>query len=220
MAAWAIAVVFGQDGFAKIAVALAQVQIGGYVYVANGLCAEDFFAIARPVSIFSEQAGVDGRTRNAADMDETVIVPGIQQPGLTLDSNGYPVIDIFSDGVSIDGLIVDADHPALISAAALNGANPDVSDGIYVQRNDFKALNSAFSKYHLCWNQWLRIPRHQQRRRPHPAWSLRQYHRALELGQDQLTGAANRALLVILGVRMSRCAVLNSTWLKPSLLNA
>src|SRR5690606_35334435 len=140
----AFAVVYGQDAFATIADALAQVQVGGTVYVAKGLYAEDLLAISRPVSIIGEQAGVDARTRTSADADETIIVPGIAQPGLTLDSYEYPVIDIYSNDVSLDGVIVDADNPALTSGIALNGADPDVATGIFVQGSNTRFENILF----------------------------------------------------------------------------
>ena len=140
----AIPVVFGQDAFATIADALAQVQIGGTVYVAKGLYAEDFLAISRPVSIIGEQAGVDARTRSTVDADETIIVPGIAQPGLTLSSYEYPVIDIYSSDVALDGVIIDADNPALTSGLAYNGADPDVATGIFVQGDNTRFENSIF----------------------------------------------------------------------------
>ncbi|MBL0162240.1 MAG: right-handed parallel beta-helix repeat-containing protein [Xanthomonadales bacterium] len=140
----AIPVVFGQDAFATIADALAQVQVGGTVYVAKGRYAEDFLAISRPVSIVGEQAGVDARTRSTVDADETIIVPGIAQPGLTLSSYEIPVIDIYSSDVALDGVIIDADNPALTSGLAYNGADPDVATGIFVQGNNTRFENSIF----------------------------------------------------------------------------
>jgi uncharacterized repeat protein (TIGR01451 family) len=137
----AIAVVYGQNAFATIAEAVAQVQVGGTVYVAKGLYAEDLLTITQPVSIVGEQAGVDARSRIAADAQETVVVPGVAQAGLSLSSYEYPVIDISSDAVSIDGLIVDADNTSLNSGVALNGADPDVAGGIYVEGNDTHLQN-------------------------------------------------------------------------------
>jgi uncharacterized repeat protein (TIGR01451 family) len=139
-----IAVVFGEDAFASIADALTHVQAGGTIYVAKGLYAEDLLSITQPVSIVGEQAGVDARSRASADADETVVVPGVAQSGLTLASYEYPVIDISSDAVSLDGLIIDADNPALTSGVALNGAGPDVAGGIYVEGNDAQLKNLVF----------------------------------------------------------------------------
>ncbi|MGB0133387.1 MBG domain-containing protein [Dokdonella sp.] len=142
----AIPVIYGIDAFASISAALAEVQEGGTVYVAKGLYPESNgeggnLIISQAVSVIGEQAGVDARTRNSADADETVIVPAVAQAGLGYGSHETSVIDIAGGNIVLDGLIVDGDNPDLSSAVALNGADPDVAGGIYVQGHDNQLQN-------------------------------------------------------------------------------
>ncbi|MEZ5460550.1 MBG domain-containing protein [Dokdonella sp.] len=137
----AVPATYGVDAFASISAALAEVQVGGTIYVAKGLYPESDgnggnLVITRSVSVIGEQAGVDARTRSSADADETIVVPAVAQAGLGYGSYETSVVDMSGGGIVLDGLVIDGDNPGLNSGVAFNGADPDVAGGIYAQGND------------------------------------------------------------------------------------
>ncbi len=129
-----------------IAYAINQSNAYDTLHVASGLYPERSssttnLTINKPIAIEGAQAGIDARSR--ADTGATVIVPGVQEAGLGYDSTNDAVVTINSDGVSLDGLIVDGDNPAIHTGLVLNGADPDVSGGIFAAGNNITVRNTV-----------------------------------------------------------------------------
>jgi uncharacterized repeat protein (TIGR01451 family) len=86
-----------------------------------------------------DAAGVGG-TRDPSS-GESIIVPATIEPGLSLSSTSQAVIEIDADDVTVDGFVIDGDNAALASPVALNGANPDVSAGVFARGNGMHLQN-------------------------------------------------------------------------------
>lgn len=148
-----VSATIGVDAFATINDALANVQSGGTVYVAAGTYAEssgtnENLVVGIPVTVLGEQATVDARTRDVGggdDAGETILVPGVEDGSLTLDSLGNSaVVTVAASGVTIDGVVVDGDNVALPSGVNLNGANPDADSGIFASGSNGILQNIVF----------------------------------------------------------------------------
>jgi uncharacterized repeat protein (TIGR01451 family) len=117
------------------------------IHAAAGIYAEnttpgDNLTIGKPVAIEGAQVGMDARTRNVGDGNETILVPALQDLGLTLGSLGdVAVVQINSSGVSLDGLIIDGDNPGITSPVTLNGTNPDADSGIFAAGSGITVQN-------------------------------------------------------------------------------
>ncbi len=138
-----------------IAYAITQSNPYDTVHVAPGRYPErssstSNLTITKPVAIVGAQAGVDARTRDVgggSDANETIIVPGVHEAGVSLSSYASAVININSDGVSLDGLVIDGDNPLDGSGVSLNGANVDVSNGVFATGNDITLQNTVFRNF-------------------------------------------------------------------------
>lgn len=118
--------------FTSIQAAINAMPAGAEILVCPGTYAEAL-TISKSVTLRGAQAGVDGRTRNAnnSDTDETVLVPPVTQPGLSMTSYfSSRLIGVGAADVTIDGLVLDADNPGLTSGVDLNGADIDYASGI------------------------------------------------------------------------------------------
>ncbi len=135
-----------------ITYAVAQANAYDTIHIAAGTYAENSGAgqnlvINKPVAIEGAQSGIDARTRNVGDLAETILVPAVIDSSLTLGSlYSSAVVTIASDGVSLDGLIVDGDNPSLNSSAGgnplnLNGANPDAAAGLFASGSGITVQN-------------------------------------------------------------------------------
>lgn len=130
-----------------ITYATAQSNDYDTIHAAAGMYAENSasgqnLVVARPVAIEGAQAGVDARTRNVGDANETILVPALIDAGLTLDSLGdVAVVQINSSGVSLDGLIIDGDNPLLTSPVTLNGTNPDADSAVFAAGSGITVQN-------------------------------------------------------------------------------
>ena len=147
----------GYNSFNSIQSAVDAVANGGTVQVAAGVYAENV-TIAKSVSMLGPNAGKSGMdaTRGA----EAVILPANNDPENT------PIISVVTNYVSLDGLLLDGNNPALgtgyqgngaqlyAAAGVQNGVYPNLSnvsnltirnniirnvsyDGIYLDRFDF-----------------------------------------------------------------------------------
>lgn len=142
---------FGINAFASITQALAHVNPAGFVCVAKGRYAEADGAggnltVAKAVKIIGAQEGVDARTRDiggAGDANETIIVPAVAD----LAIGNSAVVQIDSDGVTLDGLVIDGDNPAISSNNPLNGADPDETVGVFASANNTLIRNSVFRNF-------------------------------------------------------------------------
>ncbi len=135
-----------------ITYAIAQSNAYDTIHVGPGRYAENSGAgvnlvIDKPVAIEGAQAGVDARTRAAGDNAETILVPAVVDAGLSLGSLAdSAVVTVVSDGVSLDGLIIDGDNPNLTSPSVanpinLNGTNPDADTGILASGSGITVQN-------------------------------------------------------------------------------
>ena len=87
-----------------------------------------------------ENAGVGSTTRPA--VNESIIVPASPESALTQLSANLSVVQIDADGVVFDGFLIDTDNAALTgNGINLNGANPDVSSGIFATSNGSTMTN-------------------------------------------------------------------------------
>ncbi|MCE7949693.1 MAG: hypothetical protein DYH18_01125 [Xanthomonadales bacterium PRO7] len=147
----AVSATFGVNTFATINDALANVQSGGTVYVDAGVYPETSGAgqnlvVGIPVTILGQQATVDARTRDiggGSDASETIIVPAVAD--ITLGDSA--VVQINSDGVTLDGLVIDGDNKLINSNNPLNGADPDETVGVYASANNTIIQNSVFRNF-------------------------------------------------------------------------
>ncbi|MGB8715757.1 MAG: MBG domain-containing protein [Rhodanobacteraceae bacterium] len=144
----ATTVVFGQDAFATITDALANVANGGSVYVATGTYVEGSAAsqqnlvVTRPVNLIGAQASVDARNRT--DTGASIIEPGFANASLSYSSQGDQVIvQIASDDVRLDGFVLDGDNPNLSSGVVMGTADPDVDSGIYATGSHIDISNNV-----------------------------------------------------------------------------
>ncbi len=130
--------------FSSIQAAIDAMPAGSEILVCPGVYAEDV-SIQKAVALLGPQVGVNagvGGTRDGSDAaNEAILVPGTQQPGMSLGSYGQSVIDIEHDDVRVDGFVIDGDNPVLDSDVDLNGADPDVSVGIYAYGNRIALTN-------------------------------------------------------------------------------
>ena len=138
-----------------ITYAIAQANPYDTIHVAAGTYAENSgpgenLVINKPVAIEGAQTGSDARTRDiggGSDASETILVPAVVDPSLTLDTLGESaVVQINSSGVSLDGLTIDGDNhnlfsPSVGSAINLNGTNPDVDSGIFALGSNITVQN-------------------------------------------------------------------------------
>ena len=129
-----------------IAYAITQSNPYDTIHVAAGLYVERSNAttnltITKPIAIEGAQAGIDARTRS--DAGATIIVPGVAEAGLGYGSYNTAVVTIASNGVSLDGLIIDADNPSIDTGLALNGADPDVSSDVFAAGNNITIQNTV-----------------------------------------------------------------------------
>ncbi len=106
-----VSATFGDNAFATIHDALARVDSGGTIYVAAGNYAETSGAgqnlfITKPVSFSVSRprmTHVRAMWTAPAMPAKTIIVPGVQEAGMGYDSTDLAVVNINSDGVSLDG---------------------------------------------------------------------------------------------------------------------
>lgn len=128
--------------YCSINAAIAAASAGDVIRVAAGTYAEDV-VIDKAITLKGAKAGVNAGVGNARDASsgESIIVPATAEAGMSLDSTGKAVVEITSDGVSLDGFVIDADNPALSSGVALNGADPDVAAGIFARGSDIVLQN-------------------------------------------------------------------------------
>ena len=129
-----------------IAYAISQSNPYDTIHVAAGTYVERSSAtanltITKPIAIEGAQAGIDARTRS--DAGATILVPGVAEAGLNYGSFDTAVVNIASNGVSLDGLIIDADSPFIHTGLGLNGADPDVSSDVFAAGNNVTIKNTV-----------------------------------------------------------------------------
>lgn len=137
---------FGHDAFGTITDALAHVADGGTVCVAAGTYAEtngtgSNLIINKPVSIYGAQAGLDARNRS--DTGASSIIPAVGVPNLGYDDSDGTIVEINSDGVVLDGFVLDGDNPAITTGLAMGAADPDVAVGIIATGSDTQIRNNV-----------------------------------------------------------------------------
>jgi hypothetical protein len=128
------------DAFNTIQAAVDQVGENGIVFVAAGTYAENVI-VTKPLLLLGPNAGTSG---SAADRrPEARVIPARSDP------ENAPIISVESDGVVVDGLLLDGSNPALAggynangvrvhaAAGVQNGSYPDLEDveGITVRNN-------------------------------------------------------------------------------------
>lgn len=130
--------------FSSIQDAIDAMPAGSEILVCPGVYAEDIF-VTKAITLLGPQAGVNagvGGSRDGSDAaNEAILVPATLQPGMSLGSYGQAVLDIEHNDVRVDGFVLDGDNPAITSGVDLNGADPDVSVGIYAYGNRIELTN-------------------------------------------------------------------------------
>ncbi len=129
-----------------IAYAITQSNPYDTIHVAAGTYVERTNAttnltITKPIAIEGAQVGIDARTRS--DAGATIIVPGVAESGLNYGSTNTAVVNIASNGVSLDGLIIDTDNPSITTGLGLNGTDPDVSSAVFAAGNNITIQNTV-----------------------------------------------------------------------------
>ncbi|TCS98193.1 MBG domain-containing protein [Pseudofulvimonas gallinarii] len=133
--------------YCSINAAIAAATAGDTLVADAGVYVENV-VIDKPVTLRGAQAGVDAGangTRDGNGLGETIIVPATAATGVSVggahatdwSSSSGAVIRITSDDVVLDGVVVDADNPDLVTVYAsgrpdMNGANPDVAIGVNI----------------------------------------------------------------------------------------
>ena len=129
-----------------IAYAITQSNPYDTIHVAAGTYVERTNAttnltITKPIAIEGAQAGIDARTRS--DAGATIIVPGVAESGLSYGSTNTATVNIASNGVSLDGLVIDTDNPAITTGLGLNGTDPDVSSDVFATGSNITIQNTV-----------------------------------------------------------------------------
>ena len=125
----------GFDAFGTIQAAVDCVAPNGTVNIAAGTYAEDV-TIQKPLSLLGPNAGLPGAY--SARRSEAKIIP------LHSDPENRPIISVESDGIVIDGLLLDGHNPALSGGYNANGvmvhAAAGVQNGLYPDLADVQAI--------------------------------------------------------------------------------